>query len=453
MSLIIATNRAPYTVKRKKEGVKIEKSPGGLVSSLEPIMRKTKGIWVFATKEEYLLDFELPYQIKPIQLSVKENHHYYDGFGNRQIWPLFHYFTNRYSFHEKDWEFYVRVNQKFANQIAEFAKPDDIVWIHDYHLMLVPGMLRELGVESKICFFLHIPFPNYEIFRVAPKRKEILEGLLGSDVIGFHTENYQKHFLECIKKKINTAEINTVNNQIIYENRMINALSYPISIDFDFIDSLARNKDVQNKAKKLKNMFGADIIGLGVDRLDYIKGIFERLSGIEYFLDSHPEYHKKFVFIQIAVPSRTNVLEYQKIKRDVDEAVGRINGKFSKDGWSPICYIYNALEIKDLVAYYSCADFALITALRDGLNLVTKEYIASRINNDGMLILSEFAGAADELDTGNLINPFEIRSISDAICHVIATPDEEKQKIMTNLRSHVKENNIYKWVDYFLSQL
>lgn len=453
MRLVIAANRAPYVVKKKRNIVNVERSPGGLVSALDPIMRKRKGIWVCTCMEDNYYDVEFPYEIRSIKLTNQENHHYYEGFGNTQIWPLFHYLPVRYLSNEKDWEFYVKVNKKFSNQIFSFVKPDDIIWIQDYHLMLVPNMLRKAGVTNKIGFFMHIPFPNYEVFRITPKRKSLLEGLLGADVIGFHTESYQKHFLECVRKKINVADVDMIDNHIYYNNRMIDVPAHPISIDYSLIDETARKPNVRYKVKKLRNQFNVDIVGLGVDRLDYTKGIFERLNGIEYFLDTHPEYHKNFLFVQIAVPSRTKVIEYQKIKREVDEAVGRINGKFSKDGWSPISYIYNSVNFEELVAYYSCADFALITSLRDGLNLVTKEYIASRINNDGMLILSEFIGASEEIDTGNFINPFDVRSISNGILRAIKASNEEKQRIMTNLRQHVSENNVYKWVDNFLCRL
>jgi alpha,alpha-trehalose-phosphate synthase [UDP-forming] len=453
MRLIIAANRAPYVVKKKRNVIKVERSPGGLVSALDPIMQRKKGIWVCTCRDDNFFDVEFPYEIRHIKLSSQENYHYYEGFGNRQIWPLFHYLPARYMFHEKDWEFYIKVNQKFANQIFSFVKPDDVIWIHDYHLMLVPNMLRKIGVNNKIGFFMHIPFPSYEVFRITPKRKFLLDGLLGADVIAFHTESYQSHFMDCVKRKMNMAEIDSINGQIHHNNRIIDIPALPISIDFAHIESTASRNSVRYKAKKLKNMFNVDVIGLGVDRLDYTKGIFERLNGIEYFLDTHPEYQGKFLFIQIAVPSRTKVLEYQKIKKEVDEAVGRINGKFSKDGWSPISYIYNSVSFEDLVTYYSCADFALITALRDGLNLVTKEYIASRINNDGMLILSEFAGAAEELDTGNIINPFDIRSISNGILRSIKMSGEEKQRIMIKLRQQVREKDVYKWVDDFLCRL
>lgn len=453
MRLIVAANRSPYIVKRKKDSVKVERSSGGLVSALDPIMRNTKGVWVSTAKEYNFQDIDLPYEIRTVIISSQENYHYYEGFGNRQIWPLFHYLPTRYNLHDNDWDYYVKVNQKFANQIFSFIRPDDVIWIHDYHLMLVPEMLRKAGVLNRIGFFLHIPFPSYEIFRITPKRKGILQGLLGADVIGFHTDSYKDHFLECVKKRFDEANVDLVNSCIEYDDKKIDVVSHPISIDFGLINKIARDRYVIDKSEKLKKSFNAEVIGIGVDRLDYTKGIFERLNAIEFFLDNYPEYHNKFVFIQIAVPSRVKVTEYQKIKREVDEAVGRINGKFAKDGWSPICYIYNSIGLKDLVAYYSCADFALITAIRDGLNLVAKEYIASRINNDGTLILSEFAGAAEELDTGNLINPYDIRSISEGILRSIKTSKLEKRRIMSRLRKHIRANDVYKWVHNFLCHL
>ncbi len=453
MRLIIAANRAPYHIRKRDGQAKVERSPGGLVTALDPVMKKTKGIWVCSgTLQFEKHGLETPYDIEQIKLTPKENTHYYEGFCNRQIWPLFHYFLAKYKLEERDWEFYKQVNQKFANQIAEIVKKDDKIWIQDYHLMLVPQMLRELGVKNKIGFFLHIPFPNIENFRVIPRRKEILEGLMHCDLVGFHTESYKKHFLECVEHYLSDANIDD-QSTIEYKNTKVKAISLPISIDFNMFDKTARSSKVIEKAFELRNTINTKVIGLGVDRLDYTKGIVEKLEGIEFFLDNNPEYIGEFSFIQIAVPTRTNILEYKKMKKELDETVGRINGKFARDGWNPISYIYNSVNIKDLVAYYYCSDFMLISALRDGLNLVAKEYVASRVNNDGMLILSEFAGAAEELDTGYSVNPYDVRSISEAIYRAFNNNDEEKEKIMEKLRDQVKVNNIFKWVDDFLAEL
>lgn len=453
MRLIIAANRAPYFIKKRKDSIVVERSAGGLVTAIDPIMKQTEGIWVCTSKDDQFHSVDLPYEIRNIKLSSEENYHYYEGFGNRQIWPLFHYFPTRYNHNEKDWKFYEQVNQKFANQIFSFVRDDDVIWIHDYHLMLVPQMLREVGVKNKIGFFLHIPFPNNEVFRISSKRKEILEGILGCDLVGFHTKSYKKHFLESVKKQITGAKVDIHNNDLNFRGRDVVAKTFPISIDFHSIEDIAKSDEVAEKTKELKDHFQVENIAIGVDRLDYSKGILERLEGIEYFLDTYPDYHKKIVFIQLAVPSRTKVMEYKKIKQQVDEAVGRINGKFSKDGWSPITYIYNSVPLKDLIAYYSCANIALITPLRDGMNLVAKEYIASRINNDGMLVLSEFTGVAEEVDCGNVINPYDARSIGNGILRAIEVPESIKTEIMTKLRCHIRENDVYKWVNDFLCQL
>lgn len=452
MKLIIAANRAPYQIKERKDGITVEKSSGGLVAALDPIMRECDGTWICSGNKNFAeYNLETPYNIKQIKLTKNENKHYYEGFCNTQIWPVFHYFPARYKLHLNDWDYYRQVNQKFANQILDILEPDDKIWIHDYQLMLVPKMLRDKGVKNKIGFFLHIPFPNIEVYKIFPKRKEILEGLLGCDLIGVHTESYKKHLLENIKAFFPDLEIN--NDNINYKERIIKTSAMPISIDFDQIDKVARTKYVNEKTDEIKNYFKSEIIGLGVDRLDYTKGIVEKFEGIEAFLEKNPEYIKKLKFIQIAVPTRANVPEYINIKREVEETVGRINGKFSRDGWSPISYIYNHVKFNDLIAYYRSADFILVSALRDGLNLVAKEYIASKINNNGMLILSEFTGVAEELAPKSLINPYDSNSIAREILKTFTSTEEEKIKIMTETRNYVKNNDIYIWVNKFLDLL
>ena len=452
MRLIIVANRSPYHIKKRKEYIKLDKSAGGLVAALDPVVKNTNGIWICTGESQFQKhNIKTPYEIRQLKLTKNEISHYYEGFCNRQIWPLFHYFPARYKLEDKDWNLYRQVNQKFANEILEILKPDDKIWIQDYHLMLIPQMLREQGIKNKIGFFLHIPFPSVEIYKIIPRRREILEGLLGCDLIGFHTESYKKHFLECANDQIIDAEVDFDSDIVKHDNIESKVISLPISIDFNLIDEIARGKYVNKKVKELRKSFKAQIICLGVDRLDYTKGIVEKLEGLEYFLDNNPDYLKKITLIQIAVPTRTNISEYKYLKRQIDETVGRINGKFSKDGWNPICYIYNSVTLKELVSYYSFADFVLISALRDGLNLVAKEYIASRVNNDGILIISEFTGAAEELDTGNTINPYDVRSISEAILKAINK--KVKEETMNELREKVKENDIYKWVDDFLTRL
>lgn len=417
-------------------------------------MKENGGIWVCGGEtliEDY--DVELPYTIKQVKLTKNESKHYYDGFCNTQIWPLFHYFPARYKLHVKDWSYYKQVNQKFANQIIDILEPDDCIWVHDYQLILLPKLLREKGVKNKIGFFLHIPFPTLEIYRIFPKRYEIIESLLNCDLIGFHTKSYVKNFMDCVEYFMSDqVEINS--NIIKHDNNQkTKVIALPISIDFRHIDKVAQSAEVISKAEELQKIFDGQIIGLGIDRLDYSKGIIEKFEGLELFLEQNPEYIKKLSFIQIAVPTRSDVPEYAKLKRKVDETVGRINGKFSKEGWSPIHYIYSNLKPQDIIAYYKCADFIIVSALRDGLNLVAKEYVASRSNNSGALILSEFTGAAEEIPHKFLINPYDTNSIATAIKRTLESDEKQKILQMAELRSYVKENDIFHWLDAFLREL
>jgi trehalose-6-phosphate synthase len=318
--------------------------------------------------------------------------------------------------------------------------------------MLLPKLLRNMGIKNKIGFFLHIPFPNFEVYRIFPKRIEILEALLSCDLIGFHTQSYQKHFIESVKYFFG-SQAGIKENLIQYKDNISKVVALPISIDYKHIETAAKSLKVENKLLKLKDNFNNQIIGLGVDRLDYSKGIIEKFEGLELFFEKKPEYIKKVSFIQIAVPTRVNVTEYRKLKRQTDEAVGRINGKFSRDGWSPIHYIYSNVTFEDLIAYYRLADFIIVSALRDGLNLVAKEYVSSRINNSGTLILSEFTGASEEMPYRYSINPYDSVSISSAIEATLKGNEVKKSSEMSNLRNYVKENDIFKWFNNFLTEL
>lgn len=455
MKLIIAANRSPYDIKKDEDGHSIlQRNAGGLVTALDPAMKKNGGVWVcVGDKSVEAEGIKLPYPIKQIKLTQRENKHYYEGFCNAQIWPLFHYFPTRYKPTNEDWSFYKQVNQKFANKILEILEPDDEIWIHDYQLMLLPALLRGKGVKNKIGFFLHIPFPNIEIYRVFSKRMEIMQSLLCCNLVGLHTESYKKHFIESAKYLLGKEAV-IDEDTITYNNNISKVIALPISIDFENFENIAKSEKVDKRLGELKINFADQRVGLGIDRLDYSKGIIEKLEGLEQFFETHPEYIKKVSFVQVAIPTRTNVTEYARLKRHTDEAVGRINGKFSRDGWSPIHYIYGCVNCEDLVAYYRLADFIVVSALRDGLNLVAKEYIASRIYNGGNLILSEFTGAAEELSHRYLINPYDTKSISDAIAKALFTSSEiDKIQEMKELRDYVRKNDIFKWLDSFLYEL
>lgn len=453
MRLIIATYRAPLDVKKINDEIIIEKSPGGLVAALDPIMEKNGGVWVCAG-EKLLKDYKvkLPYDIKQVKLTKNEVKHYYEGFCNTQIWPLFHYFLLKYKLDIKNWTYYKQVNQKYANQILEILRPKDRIWIHDYQLMLLPKLLREKGVKNKIGFFLHTPFPNIEIYRTFPKRMEIVESLLNCNLIGFHAESYKKHFIECanyfMKDKISINE-----DKIEYGDIKSKVIALPISVDYKNLVKTARSKEVKNKLKNLQEIFKNQIVGLGADRLDYSKGIIEKFEGFELFLENNPECINRISLVQIAVPTRTNVAEYARFKRQVDEIVGRINGKYSHNGWTPIHYYYSNLSPEELSAYYRLADFIIVSPLRDGLNLVAKEYAAAKIDNSGALILSEFTGAAEELPYKYLINPYDANSIANSLLAILNLNEEKRALEMANLRDYIKKNDIFKWLKDFLKEL
>lgn len=453
MKLVIVTYRSPLNIVKTGDEVTVEKSPGGLVAALDPAMEKNGGVWVCAG-EKLLTDYgvKLPYAIKQVKLTKNEIKHYYEGFCNTQIWPLFHSFILRYKQETKYWTYYKQVNQKYANKILEIIKPNDRIWIHDYQLMLLPKLLREKGVKNKIGFFLHTPFPNIEIYRTFPQRTELIESLLNCNLIGFHAQSYKKHFIECadyfMKNKISIYE-----DRIEYGDIEIKVVAMPISIDYKNSVKIARSKEVKDKLKNLREIFKNQIVGLGADRLDYTKGIIEKFEGFELFLQNNPECFNKISLIQIAVPTRTNVAEYVKLKRRVDETVGRINGKYSHDGWTPIHYFYSNLSQTDLIAYYMLADFIIVSPLRDGLNLVAKEYAAAKIDNSGALILSEFTGAAEEMPYKYLINPYDINSIANAIGTMLDLDEQKRASEMNSLRDYVKKNDIFKWLKDFLKEL
>lgn len=465
-NLIVVANREPFQICRDANHVWLERTKGGLVSALDPVLQSSNGLWICwdgAMGDEVsfedllrlaeLNNVELPYRIAPVKLDADEVEHYYYGFANRQVWPLFHYFPSRYAFDEVEWEHYTRVNAKFARNILDQADAEDLIWIQDYHLMLAPAVVRKQNPQANVGFFCHIPFPHYEIFRILPTRQEILEGILGSDLIGFHTPNDAKYFIECATTLLPGKIVVVDAETLLYEGRHVKIRPFPISIDFDTIHTIAQSPATDDMVQQLRQTYQpAEIIGLGVDRLDYSKGILDRLECIAMFFERHPEYRKRMVFIQIAVPSRTRVLEYQQMKQEIDEAVGRINGRFSEEGWVPIHYLYRGFPLEELVAYYKAGDFALINPLRDGMNLVAKEYCAAQTQNQGALILSEMTGAAVQLSQSFQVNPYNHPQVVRTIHRVLNAPAEEKQARMSAMRQSIARNNISHWLSDFITQ-
>ena len=469
--LVIVSNREPYTINVQGKEIKFEKTPGGLVSALDPILKTRNGLWICwegATKK--VSEFEdvtalaeeidwstvdIPYDMQSVSLTEKEINHYYYGYANTRIWPLFHYFISRCNFFdEQDWPSYMSANQKFANAIIDHTTDEDWIWIQDYHLLLVPGMVRKQEENRKIGFFLHIPFPSVEIFKIMPRREVILTGMLGSDLIGFHIPSYVEHFMDAIEQLVVDPDIVVYRdeNKIVYKGRTIQVLAFPISIDFEQIETLADSPKIKAKAKQLRKEYAVDYIGISVDRLDYTKGILENLEAVRLFFEKYPEYIKRISFIHIAAPTRTEVQAYKQMREEIDQAVGRINGALSVDNWVPIHYYYRSFPLDDVMPFFMIADMAIVSPLRDGMNLVAKEYCASKNNLDGVLILSEFAGAASELNEALLINPFYIEDIADSIYMAIHIPAEVREAIMYSMREKIRKHDIHYWVESFLNE-
>lgn len=467
--LVIVSNREPYTIQTHGNEIRIERMPGGLVSALDPVLRQRDGLWICwedASKKSVEVDdvasdedsvdwekIQLPYQIRPVPLTQEEINHYYYGYANTRLWPLFHYFISRCNFFdERDWPSYVTANQKFADAVVAFTTSDDWIWVQDYHLLLVPELVRQQRPQHKISLFLHIPFPALEVFKILPKRDVILRGMLGSDLIGFHIPDYGMYFLDAVERLLPASEvqINRENQRIIYQGRVIQVGAFPISIDSKKITALVSNPSLKNRASQLRANYPAQYIGVSVDRLDYTKGILENLEALYLFFQKYPEYIQKFSFIQIASPTRTAVPAYQQMRDQVEQTVGRINGLLARDNWVPIYYFYRRFSLEDVLTYLMIADVAMITPLRDGMNLVAKEYCAAKVDLSGVLMLSEFTGAAYELKEALMINPFYIEEMADILHDALTLPAEIRQQKMQALRQRVWDYDIHHWVQSFM---
>ena len=462
--LIVVSNRVPYNMTKIRGEVKYKKSVGGLVTALDPILCSRGGLWIgWNGHVGYDKDFKdkivvgkdcnkKGYSLKFVNLSTNEVKNYYHGFSNRSLWPLFHGFISQSHFNKDYYNFYVKINNRFANSILEEATGRELIWIHDYQLCLVPKALRERSKKDlKILFFLHIPFPNFEAFRVLPWDKEILRGLLGCDLVGFQTARDSFNFMECCKKILG-VDVDFKDKKVFYENRKVGVVGFPISIDFDHFNNIAKNKKTDRYLKSIRSFGGDAKVVISVERLDYTKGIKERILAISRFFEKYPEYQKKVVFLQISVPSRTKIKEYIDLKREIDGLVGNINGRFSNELWSPIHYLYKALPQQKLAALYKFSDICMVTPLRDGMNLIGKEYASCNVNLDGVLILSEFAGAADEMEKYSImVNPYDIEEVADSIRRALGLHSSTRKKMMSGLRDIVRENDIYQWVGKFLN--
>ncbi len=457
--LIIASNRLPVSISKRKGKLEIQPSPGGLATALRALHTEKKvvfygwpGYTPESSNEQKFIETTLreKHRCFPVFLTRREIDKYYFGFANRTLWPLFHYFASYCTFEKSEWEAYLRVNQKFFKTIIQDSTEKDIFWIHDYHLMLLPHLLRTYFPRIDIGFFLHIPFPSSEIFRILPWRNEILEGLLGSDLVGFHTYEYARHFLSSVLRLLgHEHEFGAIS----IGDRIIMVDNFPMGVDAQNIVTLLQQESAQRDIKKFQKTIEKKDrkVILSVDRLDYSKGIPHRLQAFESFLSRQPKWREKLIYIMLCVPSRTKVRDYALLKQEVESLVGRINGRFGTPGWMPIYYMYRSFPFHRLLPLYAIADIALITPLRDGMNLVAKEFVASRTDDSGVLILSGTAGAEAELGEALMVNVYSREAIVDALNQALEMSKEEQAQRMRIMRQRITDYDIHRWTRSFIT--
>lgn len=469
--LVIISNRLPLSFEKGPNGLRAKQSSGGLVTALEPLLREHGGIWVGSTGTEQdpeaarqiseelaSLSREHQYRYEPIALTPEEQAKYYEGFSNEIVWPLFHDLQSRCNFDPSYWEFYLRVNERFAECAARVADKNSLIWINDYQLMQVAPILRQRSPEAQLVFFLHIPFPPPDIFEKLPWRRQVLEGLLAHTVVGFQTARDVRNFVACLRAFLPHVTLSRKSGELRVartggRETLIGA--FPISIDFDDFERASDADDVRRRVAALRGQQSKNIVTvLGIDRLDYTKGIPERLKAFGLFLRQHPELHRKTSLIQIVVPSRETIPGYQILKAEIERLVTQVNGEFAEPGWVPINYIHRALPRTELLALYRTARVAFITPLKDGMNLVAKEYCACRHENDGVLILSEFAGAATELKVGSLlVNPYDQSAVAAALAEAVTMDLAEQRRRMIRLRNQIRKSNLAAWLGCFSAQV
>ncbi|WP_080236732.1 bifunctional alpha,alpha-trehalose-phosphate synthase (UDP-forming)/trehalose-phosphatase [Spirosoma rigui] len=462
--LLIVSYRLPFSFHQREDGIELVQNSGGLVSAVLSMAERmgqqqggvaTKIHWVghcdpaFRHIEPSAFENET-FVAHPVFMDDAVHKGFYEGFSNDMIWPLFHYFTSYASFNESDFDNYQRANTRFLEELNTLIQPGDLVWIHDFQLMLLPDMVRQLNPTATIGYFFHIPFPTYEIIKLLPRtwRQVLIKGILGADVVGFHTPDYVQHFLQSVSEVL---ALPTISSRIVLPDRSVVVRDFPISIDFNKFNKSAQEAAVVETRERYRSLLPGNKIIFSVDRLDYTKGITFRLQGYERFLTQNPDWHNKVTFVITVVPSRDQITQYQEIKREIEETVGRINGLFGSIGWRPIVYSYTSLAFTELMALYTACDIALITPVRDGMNLVCKEFVASRQDRQGVLILSELAGAAQELQDALIINPTDTQEVADAIKQGLAMSPQEQEQRITTMQKHLQNHSIFRWSNDFLT--
>jgi trehalose 6-phosphate synthase/phosphatase len=455
---LIVSNRLPTKVQRTDDGLTFQPSEGGLATGLGSIYRQGDNLWIGwpglfveeKSEEDHIRTELRADNMAPVFLTEAEIHDYYEGFSNSTLWPTFHYFSEFATYEQSHWESYVEVNEKFCAAVLAEAGPEDTIWVHDYQLLLLPEMLRKARPEAAIGFFLHIPFPSQELIRALPWRSELLRGMLGADLIGFHTFGYLRHFLSAVSHLLG---LSAQNGQIDTPTRSVRVDAFPMGIDYQRYAEAAASAATKTHMEEYREALRDTRIILSIDRLDYTKGIAQRLRAFDLLLQRYPEWRGQVSLVMLVVPSRDQVAQYAALKEEIDNLVGRINSQYRTIGWNPILYFYRSLPLEELAALYRLAEVALVTPMRDGMNLVAKEFIASKLDQRGVLILSERAGAARELSDAILINPTDVNQLMEAMHDALVMPEEEQTTRMKAMQALVKRYNVFSWTKLFMNQL
>jgi trehalose 6-phosphate synthase len=462
--LIIVSNRLPVVFRRDGDTLSWQPGSGGLVTALAPVLRNRGGVWIgwsgVSASEQEAVEEALSesssatgYELKAVPLTESELELYYHGFSNEVLWPLFHDLQSHCNFQPEYWHAFREVNRKFAAHISESTRSGDYIWVHDYHLIYVGSELRELGVRSPLGFFLHIPFPPPDIFIKMPWRFHILHALLDYDLVGFQTMRDKRNFIQCVRLLLKEVSVRNQGGFHLCSSaeRSVRIGVFPISIDHEDFERKARSKEVSEAAWYMHEDLSHQQIVLGVDRLDYTKGIPYRLEAFRNALRRFPELKESMTLVQVVVPSRTDIPKYHDLKMEIERLVSEINGEFTRSGWVPIHYIFRHLTNTELLAYYRTAEIALITPIKDGMNLVAKEYCACNIEENGVLVLSEFAGATAQLHRQALVvNPYDVEGVAETLRDAFLMTYDERKKRMHQLRATVRRYDIFRWVESFL---
>lgn len=458
MKLIIISNRLPLKIVEKDQTFEVSPSQGGVatgLSSLETSVEKHwvgwPGMYVEDGEQKEKIDSQLEeLNYHPVYLTPEYIESFYEGYSNSTLWPMCHYFLDYMRNNKEHFKAYKEVNQLYCETAIKLIEPGDIIWVQDYQLMLLPQMIRNKTSDVSIGYFHHIPFPSYELFRCLPERAEILKGLLGADLVGFHTHAYMRHFISAVYRVL---KLDCELDEILLDDRVVDVDAFPMGINYTKYYDSSLDPEIKNKSAELRESLGKGKLILSCDRLDYSKGILTRLKGFEEFLQNNPDYIGEVSLVMIVSPSRDNVDMYAELKDEIDKKVGAINGTFSTVDWTPIYYFYRSFNFEELTALYHIADIALITPLRDGMNLVAKEFIATKRDQPGVLILSEMAGAAIELSDAIIVNPTDTVEISNAILKALEMPEEEKMRTLKAMQEIISVQTVEQWAKDFVTEL